>query len=163
MGFIPKHINDKLNRDLECSAVEMATIGQFMQKVGDTKGKTGFKVFVTNDNRPLSHIHIIEKDEVNKKICVEFSNPPKYFIHDVYTDIFSKKEKEAFNKFLSTPYKYAQTFTMGNLKFKVKTYWHYCIYQWKLENDGLVDNLFLQVDEEGFVIFPEQPDYTQLK
>ena len=52
---------------------------------------------------------------------------------------------------------------MGNLKFKVETYWHYCIYQWKLENDGLDDNLFLQVDKEGFVIFPEQPDYTQLK
>lgn len=162
MNDIEKNINEQLNKEIERHAFEMATIGQFMQKVGDTDGKTGFKVYVTNDSKPLSHIHIIQKDKIKKKVCVEFSNPPKYFKHDGYEDSFSKEEAEEFNNFLSLPYKYAQVFSMGSLKFDVKTYWDYCIYQWKLENDGSVDNLHLEVDKGGFVIFPPQPNYTQL-
>ena len=162
MEFIDKKINEELNIGIEESAFEMASIGQFMQKVGDAQNKTGFKVFVTNDSRPLSHIHIVQKDGIKKKVCVEFSNPPKYFKHDGYEDSFSKEESEEFNNFLSMPYKYAQVFSMGSIKFNVKTYWDYCIYQWKLENDGSVDNLHLEVDKEGFVIFPQQPDYSIL-
>lgn len=162
MEFVEKEINEQLNKEIEQDAFEMATIGQFMQKVCDTEGKTGFKVYVANDSKLLSYIHIIQKDKIKKKVCVEFSNPPKYFIHDIYKDTFSTKEKEAFNNFLSMPYKYAQTYLMGDMKFEVKTYWHYCIYQWKLENDGLVDNLPLEVDSRGYVVFPPQPNYTQL-
>lgn len=145
------------------SLLEMATIGQFMQKAGDSQNKTGFKVFVTNDSRPLFHIHIVEKDGKQKRVCVEFSNPPKYFKYGGYPDLFTTDESEEFNTFLQSPYKYPQTFKMGKIKFNVRTYWEYCIYQWKLENDGVEDNIPLDVDERGFVIYPPQPDYTQLK
>jgi hypothetical protein len=141
---------------------EMALIGQFMQKKGDSEGKTGFKVYVTNDSRPLSHIHIVGRKGINKRVCVQFSNPPKYFKHDSYTDEFSLDEAEEFDKFLKQPYKYAQIFKMGKLKFDVKTYWEYCVYQWKLENDGSVDNMHLETDKNGFVIFPKQPNYNEL-
>ena len=159
MDLVDKSVIEALDN----SAYEMATIGQFMQKVGDNKGKTGFRVYVTSDGRPLSHIHIVQKDAIKKKICVEFSNPPKYFKHDVYIDTFTKDEAREFNEFLKRPYKYPQVFRMGKLKFDVRTYWDYCIYQWKLENDEGVDNMSLQVDSKGFVIFPEQPDYTTLE
>ena len=162
MELINKRINEILNNELGCSSYEMATIGSFMQKVGDSKNQTGFKVYVTNDNRPLSHIHIIQQDKIRKKVCVEFSNPPRYFIHDIYRDTFTPSEAKEFNKFLSLPYKYAQTFKIGREKYKVKTYWQYCIYQWKLENDGMADNLHLETDDKGFIIFPKQPDYTKL-
>ena len=61
------------------------------------------------------------------------------------------------------PYKYAQIFKMGNMKFDVKTNWHYCIYQWKLENDGVVDNMPLLLDDDYFVIYPPQPNYEETK
>ena len=145
------------------SLMEMATIGQFMQKVGDSQNKTGFKVFVANDSRPLSHILIVEKDGKQKRVCVEFSNPPQYFKHGGYPDTFTTDESKEFNMFLQSPYKYPQTFKMGKMKFNVQTYWEYCIYQWKLENDGVEDNMSLKVDEKGFVIYPPQPDYTKLQ
>lgn len=169
MEFIDKKINEALEkeikRDFQCkssSAYEMTTIGQFMQKTGDSQNKTGFKVYVTNDSRPLSHIHIIGKNGNQKMVCVEFSNPPRYFKHGDYFDTFTPQESKEFNEFLKKPYKYAQIFQMGEVKYNVKTYWEYCVYQWKLENDGLEDNLSLEVDEQGFVIFPIQPDYTNL-
>lgn len=162
MELVEKEVNEILNSELGCTSYEMATIGSFMQKVGDSQNKTGFKVYVTNDDRPLSHIHIIQRDKIKKKVCVEFSNPPKYFKHDKYKDTLTPKEAEEFNRFLSLPYKYAQTFKIGKEKYKVKTYWQYCIYQWKLENDGISDNLHLKTDDKGFILFPEQPDYTKL-
>lgn len=56
MELINKIVNEILNDELVCLSYEMATIGSFMQKVGDSQNKTGFKVYVTNDNRPLSHM-----------------------------------------------------------------------------------------------------------
>lgn len=157
---------------LENCLYEMASIGYFLQEVGDSQNKTGFKVYVTNDSRPLSHIHITQnikgkqhskqKNTKQKRVCVEFSNPPKYFKHSGYPDSFSPDECREFDTFLRQPYKYPQIFIMGKLKFNVKTYWQYCVYQWKLENDGDPDNLFLKVDPDGFVVFPKQPDYTKL-
>lgn len=38
MEFIPKHISDKLNRDLECSAVEMAKERKLVLKNLDSLG-----------------------------------------------------------------------------------------------------------------------------
>lgn len=139
---------------------EMAKVGFFSEKQGDGQHKTGFKVFVTNDSRPLAHVHITHNTK-QKFVCVEF-NSAKYFIHSGYPDVFTNKEATEFNEFLKTHYQYAQTFLMGDVKFKVETYWQYAIYQWKLENDGVTDNLDLKVDNDGFVIFPEQPDYSKL-
>ena len=148
----------KLVEDYIC---EMAKIGFFNEKVGDSEHKTGFKVFVTNDSRPLAHIHIISQNK-EKKVCVRCDKEPRYFVHKGYPDKFTNKEAIEFNNFLKSKYKYPQVFLMGDMKFNVQTYWEYTIYQWKLENDDNIDNLPLKTDKDGFVIFPKQPNYAQI-
>lgn len=137
----------------------MAKVG-FFSEVQCDMPKTEFKVFVTNDSRPLAHIHVRHKKE-EKFVCVEF-NSAKYFINGTHCDTFTNMEAKAFDTFLKLPYKYAQTFLIGEIKFKVETYWEYAIYQWELENDNYEDNLGLKVDKDKFVIFPKQPDYSKL-
>ena len=150
---------DKINQLLEeVPACEMATIGYFGQKTGDAQKKTGFKVITTSDGYPQSHIHLIGK---GKSVCIKLTKN-EYFKHKGYPDSLSQEEAREFNTFLTLPYKYPQVFEMGDVKFKVETYWQYAIYQWKLENDGFKDDLKLEVDADGYVIYPEQPDYTLL-
>ncbi len=138
---------------------DMAKVGFFIEEQCDMP-KTEFKVFVTNNSRPLVHIHIKHKEE-EKFVCVEF-NSAEYFIHNKYIYTLTNTEAKAFDTFLKLPYKYAQTFLLGEIKFKVETYWEYAIYQWILENNNSDDNLGLKVDKNGFVIFPKQPDYSKL-
>lgn len=142
-------------------AMEMASIGYFGQKRGDVQCKTGFKVTVTSDGHPQSHMHIYSS-ALDKRVCVKMTKAA-YFAHDKWPHHFTRREAEQFDAFLRTPYKYPQEFKIGKSIYKVETYWDYAIYQWKLENDVIKsDDLSVEQDEQGYVVFPEQPDYTKL-
>ena len=115
---------------------------------------------VTSDNYPRAHLHCYNQAD-NKRICIDLTKA-SYFSHDKWQDRFNKDEAKMLDSFLRSPYKYPQVFRIGDAYYDVQTNWHYAIYQWKLENDGVRDNIPLKIDQDGYVIFPEQPDYTLL-
>lgn len=141
-------------------ACEMATVGRFGQKKGDAQGKTGYRVLVTSDGHPQSHIHIEGRDN-DIKVCVKMT-ANQYFSHGGWPDKFSVKEARLFDEFLRKPYSKPFERPVGDVMFKITTYWEYAILQWKLENEGTEDDIPLQVDKDGYVIYPKQPDYTLL-
>ena len=157
------YIWDEMNNiddDEELMLVEMATVGHFLQKRGDAQNKTGYKAMVTSDNYPRAHLHCYNQAD-NKRICIDLTKA-SYFSHDKWQDHFNKDEAKMLDNFLRSQYKYPQVFRIGNMYYNVQTNWHYAIYQWKLENDDIKDNISLAVNQNGYVIFPEQPDYSLL-
>ncbi len=158
--FSDEEIIQKLE---EIPACEMATVGRYGQKKGDTKMQTGFKVLVTSDEHPQSHIHIEELVKSNNKlkVCVRMICA-NYFSHGGWPNKFTQAQAREFDEFLRSPYSNPFEREWQGVKYRITTYWEYAILQWKLENEGMIDDIPLEVDKDGYVIFPEQPDYKLL-
>ncbi|MCM1322907.1 MAG: hypothetical protein NC218_01840 [Acetobacter sp.] len=145
----------------EAPACEMATVGFYGQKKGDTQYKTGYRVLVTSDGYPQSHIHIEERSNERKHICVKMTESA-YFSHGGWPDIMSVADTRDFDAFLRSKFRDPQVLVLNGVKYRIETYWHYAVYQWKAENIGTKDDLPLDIDKDGFVVFPKQPDYRNL-
>lgn len=155
---------NKLERELDpIAAGEIATIDYYGQKVGEAQMWTGFKAFVTSDTGQLPHIHIDQLSGDRKKVCV-YMLQPKYFTHAIYPDRFTTKELKEFDTFLRSNYrsKLEGTEPWTGIKYRIQTNWEYAIYQWNIENlmAGKID---LPVNDDGYVIFPKQPDFTKME
>ena len=132
---------------------DMSFVGQYKFE------NSTYKIYVSNTATLLFHIHGIKDSEI-KNVCIDYSDNPKFCLYDNYVNRFTDEESKAFDGFLRSPYKYPQNFYMGKLKFTVTTYWEYCIYKWALESE--TNNMLLQTDNFGCVIYPTQPDYTKV-
>lgn len=89
MEFIPKHINDALNRDLEHSAYEMAQMGKFSE----------YTIWVYGKEGPIPHFHFVSKD---KEGCIQL-NKNEYFSHTGKVAELSHLERKELIEFLQKP------------------------------------------------------------
>ena len=162
MKFVPKHINDKLNRDLEHSAYEMATVGYFYEKKGNKPKGEPIKVSVTDDcGKPQVHVHLTRRKGELLNCCIKLDSP-EYFDHGLYKDFLSNEQINLLIEFFkSTPRQ--PVFNFNGESYKLRTNWDYTIIQWNEENQ-LSPKVWIDIgkDENGYIITPPMPDYTKL-
>ena len=124
---------------------EMSRIGSFYESKNSQKK---FMVFVSNESEPIL-LFLVNSKNQEKSVYLKYEK-----LRLTYLNIQGNQVK-AVKKFFKSRYKYSQIFKMGELKFDVKTYWHYVIYKWSLESCFENDNLNLQSDKSYFIKFPK--------
>lgn len=130
---------------------EMSRIGSFYENKNEQKK---FTAFVSNESEPILLFWINIKNQ-EKSVYLKYEKLYLTYLNIQGNQVFTKKEVKAVKKFFKSKYKYSQIFKMGELKFDVKTYWHYVIYKWSLESCFENDNLNLQSDKSYFIKFPK--------
>lgn len=144
------------------SDCDASVIGEFEQEVDSYTGDTSrYKVFAISDGHPQAHIYI-KGGKNYTKACVKLL-ACQYFSHDEWSDTLSAEEAQSLNDFLRSPYPTPFEQGVGAVMYKVTTYWQYAILQWKLANQGIIDNILIWADEHGYAIYPKQPNYTLLE
>ena len=146
------------------------TVGHFFPKTtSHGKIKPYWKIFVIDDGAPTLYVNILKANGNRKLVCVSLTNPARYMSTPFYPDTMTASEAKALDKFLRSAYSTPQTLSFRGIKFKIATYWEYCVYVWIRENNwgdfqGPLSGggLSIDADKDNFVIYPKQPDYTIL-
>lgn len=129
---------------------EMSRIGSFYESKNLQKK---FTVFESNESEPTL-LFLVNSKNQEKVVYLKYEKLHLIYLNVQGNQAFTKKEVRAVKKFFKSRYKYSQIFKMGELKFDVKTYWHYVVYKWSLESCFENDNLHLQSDKSCFIKFP---------
>lgn len=129
---------------------EMSRIGSFYENKNSQKK---FTVFVSNESEQIL-LFLINIKNQEKVVYLKYEKLHLTYLNIQGNQVFTKKEVKAVKKFFKSKYKYSQIFKIGELKFDVKTYWHYVVYKWSLESCFENDNLHLQSDKSYFIKFP---------
>ena len=129
---------------------DMSRIGSFYENKTSQKK---FTVFVSNESEPIL-LFLIKIKNQEKVVYLKYEKLRLTYLNIQGNQVFTKNEVKAVKKFFKSKYKYSQIFKMGELKFDVKTYWHYVVYKWSLESCFENDNLHLQSDKSYFIKFP---------
>ena len=129
---------------------EMSRIGSFYENKNSQKKIT---VFSSNESEPML-LFLVNSKNQEKVVYLKYKKLRLIYLNVQGNQAFTKKEVRAVKKFFKSRYKYSQIFKMGELKFDVKTYWHYVVYKWSLESCFENDNLHLQSDKSCFIKFP---------
>lgn len=129
---------------------EMSRIGSFYESKNSQKK---FTVFESNESEPTL-LFLVNSKNQEKLVYLKYEKLRLIYLNIQGNQFFTKNEVKAVKKFFKSRYKYSQIFKMGELKFDVKTYWHYVVYKWSLESCFENDNLHLQSDKSCFIKFP---------
>lgn len=130
---------------------EMSRIGSFYESKNSQKK---FTVFVSNESEPML-LFLVNNKNQEKVVYLRYEKLCLTYLNIQENQVFTKNEVKAVKNFFKSRYKYSQIFKMGELKFDVKTYWHYVVYKWSLESCFENDNLHLQSDKSCFIKFPK--------